>query len=95
MSKRRKFSAEFKREAVQLATAPGSTLRGVARDLGLNENLLSRWKKELLANGDSAFLGQGHARDQEVMRLRRELAKVKKERDFLAEAAAYFAKGPK
>jgi len=95
MSKRRKFSAEFKREAVQLATAPGSTLRGVARDLGLNENLLSRWKKELLANGDNAFLGQGHARDQEVMRLRRELAKVKKERDFLAEAAAYFAKGPK
>ena len=65
------------------------------RDLGLNENLLSRWKKELLANGDSAFLGQGHARDQELMRLRRELAKVKKERDFLAEAAAYFAKGPK
>lgn len=95
MSKRRKFSAEFKREAVQLATAPGSTLRGVARDLGLNENLLSRWKKEFLANGDSAFMGQGHARDQELMRLRRELAKVKKERDFLAEAAAYFAKGPK
>ncbi len=48
MSKRRKFSAEFKREAVQLATAPGATLRNVARDLGLNENLLSRWKNELL-----------------------------------------------
>lgn len=95
MSKRRKFSAEFKREAVQLATAPGATLRGVAQDLGLNENLLSRWKKELLANGGGAFMGQGHARDQELMRLRRELAKVKKERDFLAEAAAYFAKGPK
>jgi transposase len=95
MSKRRKFSAEFKREAVQLAMTPGATLRGVAQDLGLNENLLSRWKKEILANGDSAFLGQGHARDQELMRLRRELAKVKKERDFLAEAAAYFAKGPK
>lgn len=95
MSKRRKFSAEFKREAVQLAAAPGATLRGVARDLGLNENLLSRWKNELLANGASAFMGQGHARDQELMRLRRELATVKKERDFLAEAAAYFAKGPK
>lgn len=95
MSKRRKFSAEFKRDAVQLATAPGATLCGVARDLGLNENLLSRWKKELLANGGGAFMGQGHARDQELMRLRRELAKVKKERDFLAEAAAYFAKGPK
>ena len=95
MSKRRKFSAEFKREAVQLATAPGSTLRGVSQDLGLNENVLSRWKRELMSDGNSAFLGQGHARDQELLRLRRELAKVKKERDFLAEAAAYFAKGPK
>ncbi|MGA0265607.1 MAG: transposase, partial [Lysobacterales bacterium] len=53
---------DFSREAVQLATAPGSTLRGVARDLGLNENLLSRWNKELLANGDSAFLGQSFPR---------------------------------
>jgi transposase len=95
MSKRRKFSAEFKREAVQLASAPGATIRGVARDLGLSENLLGHWKRKLMANGDSAFMGQGHARDQELMRLRRELAKVKKERDFLAEAAAYFAKGPK
>ena len=95
MSKRRKFSAEFKREAVQLATMPGATIRGVAADLGLSENLLGRWKRELMANGDGAFLGQGRARDQELMRLRRELAKVKQERDFLAEAAAYFAKGPK
>lgn len=95
MSKRRKFSAEFKREAVQLATAPGSTLRGVSQDLGLNANVLSRWKRELMSDGNSAFLGQGHARDQELLQLRRELAKVKKERDFLAEAAAYFAKGPK
>jgi len=93
--KTKKIQCRVQSEAVQLAMTPGATLRGVAQDLGLNENLLSRWKKEILANGDSAFLGQGHARDQELMRLRRELAKVKKERDFLAEAAAYFAKGPK
>ena len=93
MSKRRKYSAEFKREAVQLAAMPDVTLRQVARDLGINEGLLGRWKRDLESSGDKAFVGQGHVRDQELMRLRRELAKVKQERDFLAEAAAFFAKG--
>ena len=93
MSKRRKYSAEFKREAVQLAAMPDVTLRKVARDLGINEGLLGRWKRDLEAKGGQAFIGQGHARDPELMRLRRELAKVKQERDFLAEAAAFFAKG--
>ncbi len=95
MSKRRKYSAEFKREAVQLAAMPDVTLREVAQDLGINEGLLGRWKRDLGARGEQAFVGQGHARDQELMRLRRELAKVKKERDFLAEAAAFFARGPR
>ena len=93
MSKRRKYSAEFKREAVQLATMPDVSLRQVAKDLGINEGMLGRWKRELESQGSQAFIGQGHARDQELMRLRRELAKVKQERDFLAEAAAFFAKG--
>jgi len=91
MSKRRKYSAEFKREAVQLTTMPDATLRQVAGDLGINENMLGRWKRDLEARGELAFVGQGNARDQELMRLRRELAKVKQERDFLAEAAAFFA----
>ena len=93
MSKRRKYSAELKREAVQFAAMPDVTLRQVARDLGINEGLLGRWKRDLEAKGGQAFIGQGHARDPELMRLRRELAKVKQERDFLAEAAAFFAKG--
>lgn len=95
MSKRRKFSAEFKREAVQLTRSPDVTLRQVAKDLGIGEGLLGRWKRDLKNHADKAFVGQGHARDQELMRLRRELAKVKQERDFLAEAAAFFAKGPR
>ena len=95
MPKRRKYSAEFKREAVQLAAMPDTTLRQVAQDLGINEGLLGRWKKDLETRGELAFVGQGNARDQEMMRLRRELAKVKQERDFLAEAAAFFAKKPR
>ena len=57
--------------------------------------MLGRWKRDLVKHGGKAFVGQGHARDEELMGLRRELAKVKKERDFLAEAAAFFAKQPK
>ena len=72
---------------------PDVTLRQVAKDLGINEGLLGRWKRDLEAREEQSFVGQGDARDQELMRLRRELAKVKQERDFLAEAAAFFAKG--
>ncbi len=95
MSKRRKFSAQFKREAVQMAAMPGVTLREVAKDLGISEGVLGRWKRDLAAHGDRAFIGQGHARDEELMRLRRELAKTMQERDFFAEAAAFFTKGQK
>lgn len=92
---RRKYSAEFKREAVELAMNAGQTIAGVARDLGVRENLLRRWKQEIEQHGQLAFGGQGVARDEELMRLRRELAQVKKERDFLRSAAVYFAKDGK
>ena len=92
MSKRRKYSDEFKREAVQLTVHPGVTKSQIARELGINPNMLGRWCRELQLGGSKAFPGQGHAHDEEVARLRRELSRVKKERDFLGEAAAYFAK---
>ncbi len=92
---RRRFTAEFKREAVELASQPGQTITSVARDLGIGSNVLGRWKRELEKHGSQAFGGQGIARDQELMKLRRELAQVKKERDFLKSAAAYFAKDAK
>lgn len=95
MGTRRKYSAEFKREAVELACQPGQTFVGVAKDLGIRANQLHRWKRELDDHGSGAFGGQGVARDQELMQLRRELAQVKKERDFLKSAAAYFAKDAK
>ena len=92
---RRKFSPEFKREAVALADQPGQTVTGVARVLGIGANLLGRWKRELREHKDEALGGQGVARDEELMRLRRELAQVKKERDFLKSAAVYFARDAK
>ena len=89
---RRYYSPEFKREAVELASHPGATVTGVARDLGVHANLLRRWRTALTEHGGRAFVGQGVARDDEMAQLRRELALVKKERDFLKSAAAYFAK---
>lgn len=95
MWKRRKFSEEFKREAVRLTEDPEVTVAQIARDLGINANMLSRWRREEHKAGEQAFRGQGQSRDEELTAVRRELARVKKERDFLKEAAAFFAKGPK
>jgi transposase-like protein len=92
---RRKYSDEYKREAVALTELPGSTITGVAKDLGINGHMLGRWRKQLEEHGEKAFLGQGHARDEELMRLKRENTRLRKERDFLKEAAAFFAKEQK
>lgn len=75
-----------------LSSRPGQTITGVAQDLGIGPGLIQRWKRELTQHGRQAFVGQGVARDEELMALRRELSQVKKERDFLKSAAAYFAK---
>jgi transposase len=95
MASRRKFSDEYKREAVRLATQPGVTKSQVASDLGINANLLGRWCKDYSANGEAAFPGQGKSRDQVMAQLKRELARVKKERDFSREAATFFARESK
>lgn len=92
MAKRKKHSDEFKREAVGLTRQPGSSVSQVARDIGINANQLHRWRREQDAHGSKAFTGSGNAREQEILALKRELARVKKERDFLRDAAAFFAK---
>lgn len=93
MSKRRKFSAEFKHGAVEQASQPGISCVQVARKQGIRDSLLTRWKLEAQNPQAAAFGGAGTPRDEELARLKRELARVKKERDFLREAATFFAKG--
>lgn len=92
MATRKKFSQEYKHEAVQLAQAGDQSVSQVARELGISPNILSRWCREAEAAGPKTFPGTGKPRDEEVANLKRELARVKKERDFLVEAAAFFAK---
>ena len=92
MRQRRKFTKEFKREAVQMAKGAELSLKQVADNLGIHANILSRWCREQEQAGPQAFPGQGVPKDQEIVRLKRELARVKRERDFLKDAAAFFAK---
>jgi len=95
MPRRRKYAVEFKREAVALVQSSDVPVSQIARDLGINGNMLNRWCREATQSGGKAFWGQGKARDEEMAALKRELARVKKERDFLREAATFFAKGSK
>lgn len=92
---RRKFSAEYKREAVAMLDAPGVTVSQIAADLGIGSTVLGRWRRELRQEPTPEFVGHGRSRDEEVGQLRRELARVTKERDFLREAAAFFARASK
>ena len=93
MAKRAKYSDEFKREAIKLTQQPGSGVSQVARNIGVSTGQLFRWRRELAVDNEKPFPGNGVARDQEMLALKRELATVKKERDFLRDAAAFFAKG--
>jgi transposase len=95
MPRERTYSAEFQREAVALANQPGVTKDQIGRELDVNPNMITRWQRELEQNGSKAFLGQGVARDEGMAALKRENARLKKERDFLREAATFFAKDPK
>ena len=94
MDTRRKFSREFKLEAVKMVQGRGVTLKQVARDLDLNENMLRRWVREFGEDPQDAFPGLGQMKPEqaEIARLQREVAKLKMERDILKKAAAYFAK---
>ena len=94
-TERKQYSAEFKREAVRLVTEKGLSVAQAARDLGLNENLLGRWKKQLEANGERAFPGQGQPQDEELARLRREVEVLRQERDILKKAVGIFSQAPR
>jgi len=95
MTRRKRYSAEFKREALRRANEDGITDTLVAEELGFSTRQLRRWRDEANSHGDNAFPGQGIAHDKELMLLKRKLVKVEQERDFLKEAAAYFAKESK
>jgi transposase len=89
---RRRFSREFKLEAVKLKER-GVAVAQAVRDLDLHVNVLRKWVREQSADPQQAFPGHGQMKPEqlEIEKLRREVAKLKAERDIL-KAAAYFAR---
>ena len=95
MSKRMTFSKEFKIEAVRLLDLGKKSAVELALELGVRRNQLYKWKEQLGRKKDAAFRGPGRkpaSEESEVARLKRELEKVKEERDILKKAAACFAR---
>lgn len=91
----KRYSPEFKRAALKRAAEEGATDKQVCDDLGISTRQLRRWRDELHLLGSDAFPGRGHSRDEEITRLKRENAKLRQERDFLKDAAVFFAKESK
>ena len=95
MGMRVRFSKEFKLEAVRLLELGQKSAVQLALELGVRRNQLYKWKEQLGSKGEKAFRGSGRrpvTEENEVSRLKRELAKVTEERDILKKAAAYFAR---
>lgn len=95
--KRRIFSREFKLEAVALVTGGDLSAAQAARDLGIAESVLSRWRKQFEDDPGHAFPGKGRVKpqDEELHRLKRELAIARQERDILKKALGIFSRVPK
>jgi transposase len=94
-SSKKSYTAEYKQEAVRLVTEGGLSMAQVARDLGLNYNVLARWKRQLAAKGERAFPGKGHPENEELARLRREVDVLRQERDILKKAVGIFSQQPR
>lgn len=91
---RRRFTEEFKREAVRLLNESPNSALSTAKSLGVQREVLYRWRDELEALGTVAFRGNGNRTPEQerIRQLEAENRKLKMERDFLKKTAAYFAK---
>jgi transposase len=93
---RKTYTREFKLQALRLLTEQGLAVAEAARQLGVGENCLRPWRAAARQQGDAAFPGPGNlsAEQEELRRLRAEVARLRAERDLLKKAAAYFASPP-
>lgn len=89
---RKAYSKEFKESAVRMVTEQGRKASEIARDLGINEQMLYNWKRKLQDKNENAFPGKGKISPQEseVKDLKKEIARLKEERDILKKAAMFF-----
>ncbi|AOW59451.1 transposase [Legionella pneumophila subsp. pneumophila] len=97
MSTRRKYTKEFKLDAVSLVTEQGYTCPEAAKSLGINSNILSRWIRESVEDEEHAFRGNGKltAEQLEIRQLREEARRLTMEKEILKKATVFFAKEAK
>jgi transposase len=86
----RQYTEDFKRDAVALVTEQGYKISEAARSLGINDNVLRRWKNELGAARDEPVLSDDEK--QELKQLRKRVRELEMEKEILKKASAYFAK---
>ena len=93
MTTRRKYSKEFKWDAVSLVTDQGYTRTEAGRSLDINANMLGRWVKELQADHGQAFRGNGKLTPEleEIKTLKVQVKRLQMERDILKKATVFFA----
>jgi len=93
MTERKKYSKEFKLDAVSLVVEQGYTRMEAAKSLGINHSMLGRWVKEQQSEDGHAFRGNGRlsAEQQEIKSLKAEVKRLQMERDILKKATAFFA----
>lgn len=89
---RRKFTPEFKAEAVEMVKASGGNIAKVARELGIGDTSLGNWVRQARAEENGALTAEERA---EIRDLRRELDRTRRERDILAKAVAFFSGSPR
>ena len=89
---RRRYSDEFKEEAVKLITEQGYKVSEASRNLDINASMLRRWQRELSPESDGSIDADEKA---ELQRLRKENKTLRMEREILKKAAAFFAKESK
>ncbi len=97
MGSRWRYSREDKIEAVRMVTQLGHPVSEVARDLGIGRGMLTKWRKQLQEQGVTAFPGVGTPPDddQDAQQLRRDLRRVRQERDILKKALAIVSERPR
>lgn len=89
--KRRKYASDFKKESVEYLIRSKKSATDVAKELGIRQDLLSRWKRELNKHETKAFPGNGNPIEKELFQLRKQLAEAEEEKEILKKALAIFS----
>ena len=94
MSRRKKYSKEFKLDAVSLVLDQSYSRVEAARSLGLNSNMLGRWVSEHQTDGGQSFRGNGKLtpEQEEIRKLRSQVKNLEMEKEILKKATVFFAK---